>query len=40
MWVNSLCVEVVNEGVDVLVIFLGFVKINVLFNVLNGVGKL
>ena len=39
MWANSLRAEVANEGVDVSVIFPGFVKTNVSFNALNGEGK-
>lgn len=39
MWANSLRAEVANEGVDVSVIFPGFVKTNVSFNALDGAGK-
>jgi len=39
MWANSLRAEVANEGVDVSVIFPGFVKTNVSFNALNGAGQ-
>lgn len=39
MWANSLRAEVANEGIDVSVIFPGFVKTNVSFNALNGEGK-
>ena len=39
MWANSLRAEVANEGVDVSVIFPGFVKTNVSFNALNGTGQ-
>ena len=39
MWANSLRAEVANDGVDVSVIFPGFVKTNVSFNALNGEGK-
>lgn len=39
MWANSLRAEVAQEGVKVSVIFPGFVKTNVSFNALNGVGK-
>lgn len=39
MWANSLRAEVAHEGVDVSVIFPGFVKTNVSFNALNGEGK-
>ncbi len=39
MWANSLRAEVAQEGVNVSVIFPGFVKTNVSFNALNGAGK-
>lgn len=39
MWANSLRAEVADQGVDVSVIFPGFVKTNVSFNALNGEGK-
>lgn len=39
MWANSLRAEVADHGVDVSVIFPGFVKTNVSFNALNGEGK-
>ena len=39
MWANSLRAEVAKEGVNVSVIFPGFVKTNVSFNALNGEGK-
>lgn len=39
MWANSLRAEVAQEGVEVSVIFPGFVKTNVSFNALNGQGK-
>ena len=39
MWANSLRAEVANDGVDVSVIFPGFVKTNVSFNALNGAGQ-
>ncbi|MCK7608703.1 SDR family oxidoreductase [Acinetobacter portensis] len=39
MWANSLRAEVANEGVNVSVIFPGFVKTNVSFNALNGAGQ-
>lgn len=39
MWANSLRAEVADEGVDVSVIFPGFVKTNVSFNALNGAGE-
>lgn len=39
MWANSLRAEVADEGVDVSVIFPGFVKTNVSINALNGEGK-
>lgn len=39
MWANSLRAEVANDGVDVSVIFPGFVKTNVSFNALNGEGQ-
>ncbi|KJV44400.1 oxidoreductase [Acinetobacter indicus] len=39
MWANSLRAEVAQEGVEVSVIFPGFVKTNVSFNALNGEGK-
>ncbi|MFH7765194.1 SDR family oxidoreductase [Acinetobacter sp. BSP-28] len=39
MWANSLRAEVAQDGVDVSVIFPGFVKTNVSFNALNGAGK-
>ncbi|WP_329414713.1 SDR family NAD(P)-dependent oxidoreductase [Acinetobacter indicus] len=39
MWANSLRAEVAQEGIEVSVIFPGFVKTNVSFNALNGEGK-
>ncbi|WP_312326059.1 SDR family oxidoreductase [Acinetobacter sp.] len=39
MWANSLRAEVADQGVQVSVIFPGFVKTNVSFNALNGEGK-
>lgn len=39
MWANSLRAEVADEGVNVSVIFPGFVKTNVSINALNGEGK-
>ncbi|AWL29523.1 SDR family NAD(P)-dependent oxidoreductase [Acinetobacter defluvii] len=39
MWANSLRAEVAQDGVNVSVIFPGFVKTNVSFNALNGEGK-
>jgi short-subunit dehydrogenase len=39
MWANSLRAEVAQDGVNVSVIFPGFVKTNVSFNALNGSGK-
>ncbi len=39
MWANSLRAEVAEDGVDVSVIFPGFVKTNVSMNALNGEGK-
>ena len=39
MWANSLRAEVADEGIDVSVIFPGFVKTNVSFNALNGAGQ-
>ena len=39
MWANSLRAEVANDGVEVSVVFPGFVKTNVSFNALNGEGK-
>lgn len=39
MWANSLRAEVAEQGIDVSVIFPGFVKTNVSFNALNGEGK-
>jgi len=39
MWANSLRAEVAQDGVDVSVIFPGFVKTNVSFNALDGAGK-
>ena len=39
MWANSLRAEVAQQGVDVSVIFPGFVKTNVSFNALNGAGQ-
>lgn len=39
MWANSLRAEVAEFGIDVSVIFPGFVKTNVSFNALNGEGK-
>ncbi|ENV35074.1 SDR family NAD(P)-dependent oxidoreductase [Acinetobacter gerneri] len=39
MWANSLRAEVADQGVNVSVIFPGFVKTNVSINALNGEGK-
>ncbi|WP_336929814.1 SDR family NAD(P)-dependent oxidoreductase [Acinetobacter tandoii] len=39
MWANSLRAEVAEEGVDVSVVFPGFVKTNVSINALNGAGQ-
>lgn len=39
LWANSLRAEVAEQGVDVSVIFPGFVKTNVSINALNGEGK-
>lgn len=39
LWANSLRAEVAADGVDVSVIFPGFVKTNVSINALNGEGK-
>ena len=39
LWANSLRAEVAGDGVDVSVIFPGFVKTNVSINALNGEGK-
>jgi short-subunit dehydrogenase len=39
MWANSLRAEVADQGVDVSVIFPGFVRTNVSFNALNGAGQ-
>ncbi|OTG66760.1 SDR family oxidoreductase [Acinetobacter silvestris] len=39
MWANSLRAEVAQDGIDVSVIFPGFVKTNVSINALNGDGK-
>ncbi|WP_436861522.1 SDR family NAD(P)-dependent oxidoreductase [Acinetobacter haemolyticus] len=39
MWANSLRAEVAKQGVQVSVVFPGFVKTNVSFNALNGEGK-
>lgn len=39
MWANSLRAEVAHDGVEVSVIFPGFVKTNVSFNALDGAGK-
>ena len=39
MWANSLRAEVADHGVNVSVIFPGFVKTNVSLNALNGEGK-
>lgn len=39
MWANSLRAEVAQDGVNVSVIFPGFVKTNISFNALNGAGK-
>ena len=39
MWANSLRAEVSKDGVEVSVVFPGFVKTNVSFNALNGEGK-
>ncbi|EXI39174.1 short-chain dehydrogenase/reductase domain protein [Acinetobacter baumannii 923118] len=40
MWANSLRAEVSDQGVEVSVIFPGFVKTNVSFNALNVQGNL
>ena len=39
MWANSLRAEVAAQGVQVSVVFPGFVKTNVSFNALDGAGK-
>ncbi|TCB38141.1 SDR family NAD(P)-dependent oxidoreductase [Acinetobacter sp. ANC 4910] len=39
MWANSLRAEVAENGVDVSVVFPGFVKTNVSINALNGAGQ-
>ena len=39
LWANSLRAEVADQGVNVSVIFPGFVKTNVSLNALNGEGK-
>lgn len=39
MWANSLRAEVAQDGIEVSVIFPGFVKTNVSINALNGEGK-
>lgn len=39
LWANSLRAEVADQGVDVSVIFPGFVKTNVSINALNGAGQ-
>ncbi len=39
MWANSLRAEVADQGVQVSVLFPGFVQTNVSFNALNGEGK-
>jgi short-subunit dehydrogenase len=39
MWANSLRAEVAEQGVNVSVVFPGFVKTNVSFNALNGAGQ-
>lgn len=39
MWANSLRAEVAEQGVNVSVVFPGFVKTNVSFNALNGAGN-
>ena len=39
MWANSLRAEVADQGIDVSVIFPGFVRTNVSLNALNGEGK-
>jgi short-subunit dehydrogenase len=39
MWANSLRAEVAEDGVDVSVVFPGFVKTNVSINALNGAGQ-
>lgn len=39
MWANSLRAEVAKDGIDVAVIFPGFVQTNVSFNALNGAGE-
>lgn len=39
MWANSLRAEVAQDGIDVAVIFPGFVKTNVSINALNGAGE-
>lgn len=39
MWANSLRAEMADHGIQVSVIFPGFIKTNVSFNALNGEGK-
>jgi short-subunit dehydrogenase len=39
MWANSLRAEVADQGIDVSVVFPGFVKTNVSINALNGAGQ-
>ncbi|MDQ8951674.1 SDR family oxidoreductase [Acinetobacter rudis] len=39
LWANSLRAEVADQGVQVSVVFPGFVQTNVSFNALNGVGQ-
>lgn len=39
MWANSLRAEYAEQGLDVSVVFPGFVKTNVSFNALNGAGQ-
>lgn len=39
MWANSLRAEMADQGIQVSVIFPGFIKTNVSFNALNGEGK-
>ena len=39
MWANSLRAEMADQGIDVSVVFPGFVKTNVSINALNGAGQ-
>lgn len=39
MWANSLRAEMTDQGIDVSVVFPGFVKTNVSINALNGAGQ-